>query len=89
MKRVGIRELRQNPAAAIAAARAGEVVVITDRGTEVAQLTPLPGGWRERLVAAGGLLPGALPPSRVPPPLPAGDGKPLSAVLADLRRDER
>jgi prevent-host-death family protein len=88
MERVGIRQLRQNPAAAIAAARAGQVVIITDRGHEVAQITPLPTSWRERAFAAGGLFPRTAPPSAVPAPL-AAEGEPLSAVLARMRQDER
>jgi prevent-host-death family protein len=89
MMRVGIRELRQNPAAAIEAARNGQIVVITDRGTGVAQITPLPGTWRDRMVAAGRLIPRAKSPSELSPPLPADQTEPFSAVLTRMREQER
>lgn len=89
MLRVGIRGLRQNPAAAIDAARSGEVVLVTDRGRDVAQLTPLPAGAREQLIASGRLRPATASWSDVPPPLPPGRGEPLGSVLARMRQFER
>jgi prevent-host-death family protein len=89
MMRVGIRELRQNPGAAIEAARNGQVVVITDRGTGVAQITPLPGTWRDRMAAAGRLIPHTKSPSELPPPLPADGAEPFGSVLARMREQER
>lgn len=40
MERVGIREMRQNLSRYARRARGGESFVITDRGSEVAQLVP-------------------------------------------------
>lgn len=40
MERVGIREMRQNLSRYARRARAGESFVITDRGSDVAQLVP-------------------------------------------------
>lgn len=40
MERVGIREMRQNLSRYAKRARAGESFVITDRGSEIAQLGP-------------------------------------------------
>jgi prevent-host-death family protein len=42
MERVGIREMRQNLSRYAQRARRGESFLITDRGHEVAQLTPAP-----------------------------------------------
>jgi prevent-host-death family protein len=36
---VGIRELKQNPSAAIARVKAGEEITVTERGEPVARLT--------------------------------------------------
>ncbi len=40
MERIGIREMRQNLSRYARRARAGESFVITDRGSEIAQLVP-------------------------------------------------
>ncbi len=42
MERIGIREMRQHLSRYARRARAGESFVITDRGSEVAQLVPAP-----------------------------------------------
>lgn len=42
MQRVGIREMRQSLSRYAQRARGGESFIITDRGTEVAQLVPAP-----------------------------------------------
>ncbi|MGI8624873.1 MAG: type II toxin-antitoxin system Phd/YefM family antitoxin [Solirubrobacteraceae bacterium] len=56
MERVGIREMRQNLSRYAQRARTGESFVITDRGTEVAQLVPAPARASviDRLVAERG-----------------------------------
>ncbi|MDR1294869.1 MAG: type II toxin-antitoxin system prevent-host-death family antitoxin [Bifidobacteriaceae bacterium] len=90
MRSVGIRELRQNPAGAIAAARRGEEVIITDRGAEVAQIIPLPATRRERMVAAGRLRPASRDHRDFGPPEELGEGQPSpSEVLAEMRDAER
>ncbi|MDR1152869.1 MAG: type II toxin-antitoxin system prevent-host-death family antitoxin [Bifidobacteriaceae bacterium] len=90
MRSVGIRELRQNPAGAIAAARMGEEVIITDRGTEVAQIIPLPATRRDRMIAAGRLRPAPRDYRAFGPPevLPEGQRSP-SERLAEMRDAER
>jgi prevent-host-death family protein len=83
---VGIRELRQNPAAAVAAAKGGEVVLITERGATVAQLIPAASTLREQLIAAGKITPATRDYRRLPPPVSAvGD---VSAQLAAMRDAE-
>lgn len=90
MKRVGIRELRQNATGVLRAVSAGEVVEVTDRGRAVARIVPLHEDSRlEQLIgerrasqATGDLL-DVKPVERIA-------GRPvLSEVLADMRADER
>lgn len=85
MKAVGVRELKANLSRYLREVRGGEVVLVTDRGTVVAELrapgvaspeTPYESGLR-RLAAGGALLigerrrrPNVYPPS----PLRAPDG---------------
>ena len=90
MKRVGIRELRQNATRVLRGVAAGEVVEVTDRGRAVARIVPLHEDSRlEQLIAerrsshATGDLLDVKPVQRIA-------GKPvLSEILADMRADER
>ncbi len=41
METIGLRELNQNPSKAVARVRAGEVIVVTDRGTPIMRLIPI------------------------------------------------
>lgn len=52
MDEVGIRALKQNASAVVAAAAAGETLWITDRGRPVAQLSPIPESGLQRLTAS-------------------------------------
>ncbi|MCU0307702.1 MAG: type II toxin-antitoxin system prevent-host-death family antitoxin [Thermoleophilia bacterium] len=88
MKRVGIRALKQNASAVVAEAAAGEVIEITDRGRPVARIVPLPRSRREELVQAGLITARARLYSEIGPPLPAGDGPPLSEVLQQMRDED-
>src|ERR1035437_1427621 len=69
----GSRELKAQASAVVRRAAAGEVITITDRGRPVARIVPLrgdEGGW-DRMVEAGGRLPGARgarPRAASPPP---------------------
>ena len=87
--RVGIRELRNQVAAVVRRAAAGERVVVTLDGVPVAQLGPLsPAGGLtlDDLVAAGLAVPPRRP-DRPAPPVPADvpvDVRP-AAVLDELR----
>ena len=91
MDTVGIRELRQNPAPAVDAAARGQVVVVTDRGRPVAQLSPFQVTWRDRAAAAGTLRPATRDGSDLTPPLQrqTASGTALSEILARMREDER
>jgi prevent-host-death family protein len=91
MVSVGIRELRQNPAAAIAAAKHGEVVTVTERGAGVAQIIPLASDQRDRMAAAGQLRLAQSDYRTIaaPEPVAGAGGTPLSATLANMRESER
>ena len=55
METIGLRELNQNPSRAVARVRAGETLVVTDRGRPILRMVPeveQPGALR-RLVAEG------------------------------------
>ena len=91
MKRIGVRELRQDASRWLREVESGATIEVTSRGRPVARLVPLPEKQGiERLIAEGR----ATPPSRdfrtLPPPLPPTPGVPLpSEVLARMREHER
>lgn len=85
MGTVGIRALKQNASAVVAAAAAGETVTITDRGRPVAQLAAVPDSTLDRLIASGQ----ASPPRRSMQDLaPAPPGPSLSDELRRMRAAE-
>ena len=90
MTSVGIRELRQRASELLRRVEDGESIEITDRGRPVALLGPLPDDPLDRLRASGDLQDSEGDLADLPQPLalPAGALLP-SAVLAELRRDER
>ncbi|HEY5853391.1 MAG TPA: type II toxin-antitoxin system prevent-host-death family antitoxin [Aldersonia sp.] len=86
MPEVGIRALKQNASAVVADAASGEVVIITDRGRPVAQMTPIPESPLQRLLAAGRARPSRRDVRELSTPAPGPD---LSAELASMRNAER
>jgi prevent-host-death family protein len=89
MERVGVRELRNNVAAVVRRAAAGERVVVTVDGVPAAQLGPLEGAAAlsvDDLVAAGLARP---PGRRERPAAPEPEDAPVDirpdAVLDELR----
>jgi prevent-host-death family protein len=84
VERVGIRELRNNVAAVVRRAAAGERIVVTVDGVATAQLGPLEpdgGVTLDDLIAAGLVL----PPGRTDrPAVAAGD---VEDVPVDVRPD--
>ncbi len=90
MSVVGVRALKQNASAVVAAAAKGEIVTVTDRGRPVAQLGPLPASRLESLLLAGLARPAKLALADLEPPPPKRRGRrPLSGVLAEMRDEER
>ncbi|MFJ3215456.1 type II toxin-antitoxin system Phd/YefM family antitoxin [Kitasatospora sp. NPDC086801] len=91
METMGLRELNQNPSKAVARVRAGETIVVTDRGRPVLRLVPEepPATTLERMIAAGEVT----PPAEEGMPELALDLLPdigsLSDVLVEDRERER
>jgi prevent-host-death family protein len=54
---VGVRELRNHLSQYLDRVRAGEVLVVTDRGRAIARVTPMGEGSIEALIAAGLVAP--------------------------------
>ena len=95
MTTIEVRELRQHASQWLARVRAGERIVVTERGRAVAELVPIspgaaPGGTLARLVSDGLAAPaeGSLLAylDEVGGPT---TGAPLSPGLEQLRADER
>jgi len=92
MKRIGVRELRQNASQYLALVKAGQTVEVTERGELIALLAP-PGGSRsvrDRMIAAGRLVPATSPTGRLrsPRPVPIAAGEPTNQELLDAEREE-
>ena len=87
--RVGVRELRQNLSVYLDRVKSGESLTVTERGTEVARLVPMPSGAStiERLIAEGRARPANGDLLELGPPA-AIDGEPLSETLRRLRDEE-
>ncbi|HLR97485.1 MAG TPA: type II toxin-antitoxin system prevent-host-death family antitoxin [Jiangellaceae bacterium] len=93
MERIGVRELRQNASRYLALVKAGETVEVTDRGELIALLVSPHRSQtaRDRLVAAGRLIPASNPTGRLrsPRPIPAIGTVPSNQELLDAEREER
>jgi len=90
-EQVGVRELREQLSAYLDRARNGESIEVTDRGTPVAMLVPIPD---ERRVLAELIASGRLHPAKKPwragdwEPLPPTPGvAPASEILDEQRAD--
>ena len=88
MSRVGVRELRQSASKVLDRVRAGEVVVVTERGRAVARIYPEPDSEWDSLIESGQLRPpyGAVALEDVEPSVGPVSG---SALLAESRVNER
>ena len=90
METIGVRELRQNASKYLRRVAAGESITVTERGKPVAVLNPPPDDQlsvREKLIAAGMLIPGN--GGEFPEPLPPRPGPALSEILQQMRDEER
>ncbi len=59
MTSIGVRELRQHASRWLARVRAGESITVTDRGTPIALLVPVPEqSGLDDLIERGGATPG-------------------------------
>lgn len=93
MERIGVRELRQNASRYLALVKAGETVEVTERGELVALLVSPQRSRtiRDRLIAAGRLIPAPNPTGRLRSsrPVPVAAGEPTNQELLDAEREER
>ncbi len=82
---MGVRALRDHLSQCLERVKAGDEIVITDRGRAIARITPI-GGERtiDRLVAAGIVTPAARSSRARPRPVTA-DGT-VSDLVAEQRR---
>ncbi|HEY3004379.1 MAG TPA: type II toxin-antitoxin system prevent-host-death family antitoxin [Kribbellaceae bacterium] len=86
---VTVTQLRANLRDCVARARAGEDVVVTERGIPVARLVPVDGtDVIERLTREGVLSPARSAPRRKAErsPIRPTPGPPLSDLIGELRR---
>jgi prevent-host-death family protein len=88
MEKIGIRELRQHASEWVAKAKAGRVILITDRGQPVARLVPLTrdDNARNKLIDDGQLIPAPSPRAQ----FSTDDlvkGPPLTPILDELRSE--
>jgi prevent-host-death family protein len=90
-EQVGVRELREHLSTYLDRARNGETIEVTDRGTPIAVLMPLPDERRAlaELTASGVLRPAKKPwRARDWSPLPPTPGiAPASEILDEQRAD--
>lgn len=92
MDAVGVRELRQNLSVYLDRVKEGRTLRVTERGQEVALLTPLPKKELdvfERMVAEGRATAPTTSLRNLPPPKPGPPGLPKSEDLISEMRDER
>lgn len=90
MEQVGVREVRQNLSVFLRRVREGESFTVTDHGSPVALLTPLPPAGDDPLgdvIAAGRVLPGTRRHGALPTPLPAPSGRPTATQTLAAERD--
>ena len=90
--RVGVRELRQNLSVYLDRVKKGEALTVTEHGTDVAILRPLPptSNVIDRLVAEGLARPATRSIRDIPRPRLKGKlDKPLSEILREMRDEER
>jgi prevent-host-death family protein len=88
--RVGVRELRQNLSIYLDRVKAGETLEVTEHGTPVGILAPLPPkavSIVDRLIAEGRITPATADHRTLPPP-PRIPGRPLSEILQEMRDED-
>lgn len=88
--RIGLREANQAFSKLVKAVKSGQEVVLTERGTPVAVLTPLPGSVRAGSVVRALRAAGLLRPASKPLPMPGWRPRPLRGVpMSRTIREER
>jgi prevent-host-death family protein len=95
MKAIGVRELRRDASRWLARVRAGEVIIVTDRGRPIAKMVALeePRGY-DALLAEGRIAPGRGRTldevlREIDADLPPDEGPSVSEALAAIRAEDR
>ncbi len=88
MKQRGVRDLKVNASAVLALVKQGETIEITERGTPVALLTPLPEQSTFQRWVDAGLVTEATHDLRDAVPVDEGVSDSLSRALQELRDAE-
>ena len=90
MDEIGIRALKQNASAVIAAVTAGQTLTVTDRGRPVANISPIRRGRLATMIESGRARAAKRDISQLPLAAPAGpESRSLSDTLREMRDDER
>ncbi len=89
MVRVDIRHLQKNARTLIGRARAGETIEVTERSRPVARIVGIRAGSVLDQMIGEGRATGSSGDLLELKPLPTPIGRPLSKVLAEMRREER
>lgn len=90
MRQVGIRALKQNASEVVAEVTNGEIIVITDRGRPVAQISPLPNSELATHIASGMIVRAKNSKKKLPKPISRNPKTPtLSEFLIEMRNKER
>jgi prevent-host-death family protein len=93
MRRIGVRELRQNASKYLKEVKGGETIEVTDRGQPMAMLVPpKDADLYDQWVAEGVIIPAKKPGGfkSLPQPLPPiTDGPTLTEILLRNREKER
>lgn len=85
MTEIGVRALRDHLSRCLDRVKAGDEIVVTDRGRAIARITPI-GGERtiDRLVAAGLVTPATRPTRATPTPVKTKGS--VSDLIVEQRR---
>jgi prevent-host-death family protein len=92
MRTIGLRELNQNPSKAVARVRAGETILVTDRGRPVLRLVPeddQPGGLRHMIESGEATPPAELGMPDLMLDLAPGLDSLSDLLIADRDKDRR
>lgn len=89
MEQIAIRQLNQDTAEVMARVQAGETVEITNRGRPVGWIVPIHHDELDDLVAEGRVTPATGRGPWVVPTGPVDETRAASAVLLEMRDEER
>jgi prevent-host-death family protein len=89
--RIGVRELREQLSAYLDRARNGETIEVTDRGTPIAMLVPIPDERRAlaEFIASGVIRPAERPWRPGRKRIPIKPGMPAASEVLDQQREDR